>query len=191
MTAFFQIWSLASSVIWAWSHHGSQSAGQSISLFRVPAIATVARLGSAGGSPSSGTVWVGRLTTWVVVESPATRPAASLTTARYSSGVSSGMSDTSWNTRNGALSSVPRGCHARGTDLTPHERRLREGARRDVGARPRCGRSAPPSASTVSTVGAAPVVEIGLLAFHTLRDSGGTVTVTDPSALALTAWSVP
>src|SRR4051812_47514628 len=40
-------------------------------------------------------------------------------------------------------------------------------------------------------VGAAPVVEIGLLAFHTLTVRAGTVTLTDPSADGLTALSVP
>ena len=35
------------------------------------------------------------------------------------------------------------------------------------------------------------MVEIGLLAFHTLTVSGGTVTFTEPSAAGLTALSVP
>ena len=108
---FFQILSVPSRLIWAWSHPGSQSAGHPISEFSVPAIATVPGW-FAAGSPFSGTVREGAPTTCVHEESPATRPPASLTTARYSSGVASGRPDVSWKTRNGALSSVPSGCHS-------------------------------------------------------------------------------
>ena len=68
---------------------GSQSPAQPISEFSVPAIATLPGW-LAGGSPSSGTVFGGGDTTCAQEESPATRPPASLTTARYSSGVVSG-----------------------------------------------------------------------------------------------------
>ena len=189
MTFFFQILSLPSRVICAASQSGSQSAAQPCSEFSVPAIATVPGW-VAGGSPSSGTVWVGGLTTCVVDESAATRPAASLTIARYSSGVASGMPDTSWKTRNGALSSVPRFVQVVSPTLR-HRNVVWAKVLACTSALTSVRPYAPPSASTVSTVGAAPEVEIGLLAFHTLTVSGGTVTFTEPSAAGLTAVSVP
>jgi len=121
----------------------------------------------------------------------ATRPAASRVTARYSRTEPTGMPETSWKTRKGALSSVP-------TTLQSVAPRAR--TRKVVWAKVPAVTSAPtsarpatlvPAATLSATVGAAEPVVIALLAFHTLTESGGTVTVTVPSAAGLAALSVP
>jgi len=188
VNVFFQIWSSVSSVSWAWSHSSAQSA-QPISELCVPGTDTAD--GWVTGSPraASGAGPVA-LTTPAQAPSAVTRPAASFTTARYSRTEPTGRPDTSWYTRNGALSSVPMVRHA---DVPTGRYRKVVWAKvsvatiADTSARP----PTPDAGSVSVTVGAAPLTSTLELERHTATDSAGNWTVTVRSLPDLTMLVVP
>ena len=165
------------------SQSGCQSPGQPISLLSVPGTLTASGWSTgpppppppspaAAGRRRSAYVWAtDRLPLW------------SRSTARYSTSVPLARSVTSWNTRYGALSSVPSGVHVVGAGRAPGDRHLVEAVGRDGDA------DLGPPADDAAGAGRAEVhrrrvalrAARRLPARHTTALSGGTVTVTRPS----------
>src|SRR6478752_9673782 len=97
-------------VSWACVHSGCQSPGHPIALFSVPGTLTLAGWTTLSFPPDAAAG--GGLPRTADVPVADRCPALSFSTARYSTSRPLGRAETSWNTRYGALSSVPSGCHA-------------------------------------------------------------------------------
>src|SRR5258706_2479573 len=172
------MWSFGSSVNCAWAQSGDHSIPQPISSLVVPGTLTKCGGGTSPTPPPPPT-GAGASPTTPKVDRADRWPSLSFTTTRYSISEPLANALTSWNTRYGALSSVPSGCHVdvpTGRNANDACANLLAGIAARTSARPA---STPPADGDMKdTAGALSLSAIDRFALYTCTLSGGTVTVT-------------